>query len=213
MFWYVCPVKLNRFICMFQEMRPMIHKVTCGSWALTWASNLTRISLLFQSRPMILTLRYGSFHWNLVPLVLLFVVGEIRPGSRWPYICGSQPFGLEMLKTLEKLVWWGSDVGVMSHNPHMPSLMHFRAELHVRHLFPMLSSVFPTNSEAHWSLSKLQTSPNKLRLSFGAFSLDPALLSLSFLLYLLSLFLWSENHVPQPPMFHPTHLSMFLLVL
>ena len=70
----------------------------------------------------------------------------------------------------------------------MPSLMHFQAELHARHLFPMLSSVFPMNSEAYQSPSKLGTL-NKLGLSFGAFSLDPALLSLSFLLYLLSLFL------------------------
>ena len=77
----------------------------------------------------------------------------------------------------------------MSHNPHMPSLIHFQAELHVWHLFPMLSSVFPMNSKAHRSPSKLQTSPNKLGPSFSAFSLDPALLFSSFLLYLLSLFL------------------------
>ena len=57
---------------------------------------------------------------------------------------------------------WGVGVTVTSCDPHMPSLMHFQAELHVRHLFPP---------------------------SFSAFSLDTALLFSSFLLYLLSLFL------------------------
>ena len=71
----------------------------------------------------------------------------------------------------------------------MPSLMHFQAELHAQNLFPMLSGVFPTNSEAHQSLPKLQTPPNKLGPSFGAFLLNPALLSLLFLLCLLLLFL------------------------
>ena len=101
---------------------------------------------------------------------------------------------------------------VMSCNPHMPSLMHFWAELHAQHLFPMLSKVFPTNSKVHWSPLKLWTPLNKLSLSFSTFSLNPVLLSLLFLLFLLSLVLWSKNHVPQPPIFHLTHVSMSLLV-
>jgi hypothetical protein len=51
------------------------------------------MSRLFLSKPVILTLRYGSFRSNFVPFVALFEVGEISPGSGWPYICGSRPKG------------------------------------------------------------------------------------------------------------------------
>jgi hypothetical protein len=58
----------------------------------TWASSLTRISLRFLSRPVILTLRYGSFLSKVVPLELTASRGEMRPASGCPYIWGSLPY-------------------------------------------------------------------------------------------------------------------------
>ena len=51
------------------------------------------MSLLFLSKPVILTLKYGSVRSNFVPLLAVFEFGEISPGSGWPYIWGSRPNG------------------------------------------------------------------------------------------------------------------------
>ena len=51
------------------------------------------MSLLFLSKPVSLTLRYGSLRSKFVPFVALLEVGEISPGSGCPYICGSRPNG------------------------------------------------------------------------------------------------------------------------
>ena len=81
------PVKLDRLVYIREQIR---HIAYIRHGQLTWASNLTRISLLFRSRPVILTLRYGSVFSNLVPSEP--IACEIRPGSGCPYICGSLPY-------------------------------------------------------------------------------------------------------------------------
>jgi len=52
-----------------------------------------RISLLFLSIPVILTLRYGSNLSKVVPSDVLFEEGDINPGSGCPYTFGSLPNG------------------------------------------------------------------------------------------------------------------------
>jgi hypothetical protein len=65
----------------------------------TCASKRTRISRLFLSRPVSLTLRYGSGFSKLLPFEARFAGGEMRPGSGWPYICAcfSKGFPSEIL--------------------------------------------------------------------------------------------------------------------